>query len=279
MVGFSPPSGHRWAGLIAAPGSAHDDGMTSTLDSFPPPTTEPVSSPAASSPAPAPRPRRHSAGHIVAIVLGAVALLPGLGLLTGGTALAIAEAANDDGYFTFTPDRVESEGVAVITDDAWLDGDDGGPWVLDWLDLDVRLRAEGAGATDEVFVGIARTADVELYLDGARHSVVDEIDGRDVRYRQEPGEATIDPPTDLDIWVASATGPGEQELTWEARGGRWTVVVMNADGSADVAADVEVGARSDAVTPIAVTLIVLGGLTVLGSAALIVIGARGRRTA
>jgi hypothetical protein len=260
--------------------------MNSTLDQFPPPTNEPVTAaptepsgtpgPGAPTLAPTPPPR-HSAWHIAAIIVGALALLPGLGVLAGGTAIAIAQAAADDGYFTFTPDRVESDGVAVITDDAWLDADDDGPWLLDWLDLDVRLRVDGAGSTENVFVGIARTDDVEDYLAGAPYSVVTEIDGRVVRYRQEPGEASIDPPSELDIWVASAGGAGEQELVWEARGGRWSVVVMNADATTGVTADVEVGARSDAVTPIAITLIVLGGLTVLGSVTLIVIGIRGRR--
>ena len=266
--------------------------MNGPLDSFPPPTTEPNAAstaepstaepsteqaPAGSAPTPTP-PRRHSAWHIVAIVVGALALLPGLGMLAGGTAIVIAQAAATDGYFTFTPDRVESDGVAVITDDAWLDADDGGPWVLDFLDLDVRLRVDGAGASDEVFVGIARTSDVERYLDGAPHSIVDEIDGRVVRYRQEPGDASVTSPLDLDIWVASASGADEQEITWEARGGRWSVVVMNADGTADVAAHVEVGARSDAVTPIAITLMVLGGVTVLTGVGLIVFGVRGRRS-
>lgn len=261
--------------------------MNGTLDSFPPPTAEPVSASTAAEPsteqapyAPASMPpRRHSAGHIVAIVFGALALLPGLGMLAGGTTIAIAQAAADDGYFTFTPDRVESDGVAVITDDAWLDADDGGPWVLDFLDLDVRLRVDGADSSDEVFVGIARTSDVDRYLDGAAYSVVDEIDGREVRYRQESGDASVTMPDDLDIWVASTSGSGEQEITWEARGGRWTIVVMNADAAQAVAADVEFGAHSDAVTPIAVTLIVLGGITVLLGVGLIVFGARGRRSA
>ena len=258
--------------------------MTSTLESFPPPTTEPVSpeaaerAPTTSVPGPD-RPRRHSAGHVVAILVGAFLLFPGFGSLAGGTAAAVAQGvATDDGYFTFTPDRVTSDGVAVITDDAWLDGDDGGPWVLDWLDVDVRLRAHGAGPTDEVFVGIARTADVEEYLGGSAHSVVEDIDGREVRYRQESGGVSVVAPADLDIWAASSSGSGERELTWDARGGRWTVVVMNAAGAADVAADVEVGVRSDAVTPIAVTLIVFGGLTVLAGVGLIVFGARGRRS-
>ncbi len=257
-----------------------------TSDSFPPPDSEPIGHSAAATteedphpPAPTPdQPRRRSAGHVVAIVVGALALFPGFGMLAGGTAAAIAQAvATDDGFFTFTPDRVSSGGVAIVTGDAWLDADDSGPWLLDWLDVDVRLRVDGSNSTDDVFVGIGRSPDVENYLDGSAHSVVEEIDGREVRYRQVSGDAAVAAPTDLDIWVASTSGSGEQELTWNARGGRWTVVVMNADGAPDVAADVEVGIRSDAVTPIAVTLIVLGGLLVLAGVGLIVFGVRGHR--
>ena len=61
------------------------------------------------------------------------------------------------------------------------------------------------------------------------------------------------------------------------RPGRWSVVVMNTDGSPAVAADVQVGARSGALTPIAVTLLVVGGVTLIGAVVLIVVGARGRR--
>ena len=73
----------------------------------------------------------------------------------------------------------------------------------------------------------------------------------------------VAPPAEQDFWTASATGSGEQELDWEARGGRWSVVVMNADGTAEVDADVEVGARSGAVTPVAILLIVGGGILAL----------------
>lgn len=258
--------------------------MTTPVASFPPPTVEPpmpsAPEPTPSSPDPA-RPRRHSAGHVVAIVVGALMLLPGFAMLAGGTAAAVAQAvATDDGYYTFTPDRVATDGIAVITGDAWLDTDDGGPWVLDLLDLDVRLRADLAGGADPddgVFVGIARTDDVEAYLRGTRYSVVDDIDGREVRYRHLTGDARVAAPAEVDIWAAAAEGPGEQELVWDARGGRWSVVVMRADGAPGLAADVEVGVRSDAVTPIAVTLIVVGGLTILAGVGLVVFGARGRR--
>jgi hypothetical protein len=54
---------------------------------------------------------------------------------------------------------------------------------------------------------------------------------------------------------------------------------MNADGSPGVVADVEVGIHSGAITPIAVVMLVVGGLTVIAGTVLIVVGARGRRPA
>ncbi len=244
--------------------------MTNTLDSSLSQTTPPAQ-----------MQRKRSAGHIVAIVIGCLMLLPGLGLVAGGGAIAIAQAVatDDDGYFSFTLDRVESDGVAVATTDLWLDDVEGdaSPWVLDWIDLDLRLRVEGAASTDDVFVGIARTADVESYLAGAAHSKVIELDEHTPRYRSISGTSSIAPPVDQDFWTASASGAGEQELEWDARGGRWSVVVMNADGSPLVAADTQVGARSGVVTPIAVTLLVFGGIGTGIAVALIIIGARGRR--
>jgi hypothetical protein len=232
---------------------------------------------------PVPARRQRNAGHVVAIVVGCLTLLAAGSALAGATAIAVAQAAStdDDGYFTATLDRVSSDGVAVATSDTWFDGDDfddGETWVLDWVDLDVRLRVDGAGAGDDVFVGIARTDDVEAYLDGNAYSLVEDIDARTPQYRQVTGSGSADAPTEQDFWVAAADGSGEQEITWNARGGRWTAIVMNADGSPDVSADVELGARSDAVTPIMVTLFVGGGIALLTAGALIGWGARGRRT-
>lgn len=257
--------------------------MTNTLNSTTPgdaapPPVAPV--PGTEMP-PVARSRSHSAGQIVAIVIGCLMLVPGLGILAAGGALALAQAVatDDDGYFNFTVDRVESDGVAVATTHLWLADvdDEAGPWVLDWLDLDVRLRVDGADPTDQVFVGIARAADVERYLSQASYSEVVELDHHTPTYRQRSGGVNIGSPLDQDFWAASASGSGEQELAWDARGGRWSVVVMNADGSPEVSADIEIGARSDAVTPIAITLIVIGTIITGVSITLIVIGARRRR--
>ena len=243
-----------------------------------PTTPQPVTPPAP------PTTRTRHAGHIIAIVAGCLLVLPGLGMLAGGTAAGVGQAfvTDDDGYFNFAIDRVESDGVAVAATEIFLDGDDigddPGTWVLDWLDVDLRLRTEGAGPTDEVFVGIGRSADVQEYLAGASYSEVLDLDGFTPRYDQHAGTTSIAPPTATDIWAVSATGTAEEELVWDVRGGRWSVVVMNADGSPDVAADVELGLRSSAVTPVAIALIVSGLLVTSGAVVLIVIGARGKKT-
>jgi hypothetical protein len=201
-------------------------------------------------------------------------------MLAGGGAAAVAQSfATEDGYFRFTPDRIESEGVAIVASDLWLDGesDDAPNWLLDTLDVDIRLRVSGATPTDDVFVGIGRTPDVDRYLAGTHYSEVVDMDGHVPRYLDAEGSSTVDDPATAGVWVSSSSGEGEQELSGDARGGTWSIVVLNADGSTGVAADVEVGVRSGAVTPIAIFLMVVGGLFLTGAVVLIVIGARGRR--
>lgn len=257
--------------------------MSNSFDSEPArPAPFTTDTPTAQPTPPAEPHRKRGVGHILAIVAGCLLVLPGLGILAGGGAVVLAQAVatDDDGYYTFTLDRIQSDGVAIATTDLWLDDldDDGSPWVFDWLDLDVRLRVEGAASTDEVFVGIGRSPDVERYLSDAGYSRVVSLDEHAPTYREIAGSDAIAAPLEQDFWAAGTSGTGEQELTWEARGGRWSVAVMNADGSPAVAADVEIGAKSGAVTPIAITLIVVGGAMVGTAILLIVVGARGRRS-
>lgn len=263
-----PPVGP--AGHTAAPSS-------------PTPTPPPTPPPAPPHRAPAPTsPGRHlGAGHIVAIVVGCLLLLPGLGMMTGGGFAVVAQVAatDDGGYFEFTLDRVDTDGVAIAATDIWLDGDSGdADWLLDWLDVDVRLQVAGARSTDEVFVGIARSDDVRRYLEGASYSEIVEINGRSPLYRTASGTRSVGSPLEQDFWTVSATGDGVQEIEWEARGGRWSAVVMNADGSPVVAADVDVALKSGVFLPIAITLLVAGVLVTTTAVVLIVIGARGRRS-
>ena len=92
------------------------------------------------------------------------------------------------------------------------------------------------------------------------------IDGfdRDTTYRPHTGGEPGTAPDDSDVWIAASAGPGRQNVDWELTDGTWVAVVMNADGSAGVDAEVSVGATAPALTAVAVVLLVLavGGLLV-----------------
>ena len=45
---------------------------------------------------------------------------------------------------------------------------------------------------------------------------------------------------------------------WEPSDGRWAVALMNADGSSDVIAQVDLGAKAGFVVPLSITLTVVG---------------------
>ena len=85
----------------------------------------------------------------------------------------------------------------------------------------------------------------------------------------------MSPPADAGIWTASATGPGAQTVEWEARDGRWAVVVMNADAARAVAADVSVGAKLGILPWIAGGLLLAGLIAAALGAGLIGIAVRG----
>ena len=95
-----------------------------------------------------------------------------------------------------------------------------------------------------MFVGIARTNDVENYLqgvahDGHRHRHV-AVRGELRRPRRHGPRGGSRELTDLG---RSEQGSGKQTLNWEIEDGDYSVVVMNADGSAGVDADVSTGAN------------------------------------
>lgn len=216
--------------------------------------------------------------RVAAIVIGSLLLLPSLAMLIGGGGLAAAYAfaRDDDGYFDASIDAISSSTAAVTAEDLTLSAEPGSPdWLLDLIETDVRLRVT-SGAEAPVFVGIGPEVEVDAYLAGVAHDEVTGLDGNDAVLSHRTGSPTADAPADETFWEASATGTGTQQLDWKATDGRWAVVVMNADGSSGVRADVDVGLRVDGAERIAAVLIGLGlALTAL-AVVLIVVGASGR---
>lgn len=213
---------------------------------------------------PAAPPRRWRAGRVIALVLGLLVLLAGLGLLAGGGALLWADQSKrtDDGYLFSPGTRLSSPGYALVSDRIDLAAGAGWVPVSEALGT-ARLRASGGG--QDLFVGIAPADQASAYLGGVQRTVVDELGTAPAATGQVemPGTAPTGRPGARTFWVEQATGAGPQQVDWVPANGIWTVVVMNADGSAGVDADLRGGATVPALTGIAWGLLALGALVTL----------------
>jgi hypothetical protein len=217
-------------------------------------------------------------GRIVALIIGLLLLLPGLGLLLsgGGLAVAYAVARDDEGYVSADLDRVQSSSVAVTAEEADFGVDGTGPdWLFDALDVDLRVRVVPVNGQAS-FVGIARAGAVDAYLAGTAYDEVADVSDGSLTYRHREGDAEIAKPVDQQFWTRSATGTGSIRIDWRAQPGRWSAVVMNADGTPGVSADVEVGTKAGFVFPLAFSMIGAGLLVVAAGLVLVVIGINGR---
>ncbi len=222
-------------------------------------------------------------GRLVALVVGCLLILPGLGSMIGGSLLFFAHTFGRDssGFFSTDLDRINSLTVAVTTGEIDFTADHGTPnRLIDSLDADIRLRVKNAKSSSGVFIGIGPQIDVDRYLMGVSHDEIWELENGDSPlYRNRSGSDDIELPTAQTFWAASSSGIGTQELVWELESGRWTVVIMNSDGSPGVTADVNVGAKVPFIFPLALILLGVGVLFIAASVTLIVIGAQGVTTA
>lgn len=217
-----------------------------------------------------------SAGRVVLIVLGGIGVLVGLALLAGGGFLLWADRTQrDDGYLTTPTERFATPTYALTRTRLEADAH-GARWVLNesWFGK-VRIRGESAG-TKTLFIGIGPAADVARYLGNVGHANVQDVefDPFRVTYLPIEGGAPDGPPADRGFWAASASGVGTQTLTWKVRDGDWSIVLMNADGSRGIAADVDVGAKMSFLLWVAIGVLIGGLLVTAGSTALIVLAAR-----
>jgi hypothetical protein len=225
-----------------------------------------------------PREAALSTGRVVLIVLGSIVALIGLALAAGGGFLLWVDRTQREGGYLTTPTERFATSTYALTRER-LEADAGGPnWIGNdnWLGK-VRVRGEGAAAKP-LFIGIGPEAAVAGYLGRVAHADVEDInfDPFRVAYRPIAGGAPRRPPTAQNFWAASASGQGRQTVTWKVREGDWSVVLMNADGSRGVAADVDLGAKLSFLLWVAIGLLVGGALILGGSVALIVLAARGR---
>jgi hypothetical protein len=268
---------HPVAGPVPDPGSAHRG-----LEAQPAASSASATATAAratarvpSQPA-VPRPSRSwTAGRIVAVTGGSVAILLSLGTgLGGATALLVDQVGRDDAGFVSSRTQTFATETYALTSETMTIHLDGPAAVTPESILgDVRVDVEGVDGRD-LFVGVAHASDVADFLGSTKHAEVVDLrsdgeGGLDPVYRVHGSTAPLTAPGDADIWVAQATGQGPVTVEWAVEEGDWTLLVMNADRSARVQADVSVAASLPWLDDIAVGLLVaaavllaLGTLTV-----------------
>jgi hypothetical protein len=210
-----------------------------------------------------------AAGKIVLIVVGVIAGIIAFGLLAGGCALvAVDQTQRDDDGFLMSPSQgFSSPTYGIVSESADFDTE-GAEWALDTFLGQVRIRSE---SDRFVFLCIGQAAEVDRYLEGVEHDVVNDLDsGGDPEYVRRSGGRPSGPPGGVTFCVASAeptgNGTGDQTLDWEPEDGDWRVVLMNEDASRGVSSDLSIGAELDAVLWIGIVMLVVGALFAAGCA-------------
>jgi hypothetical protein len=208
-----------------------------------------------------------------ALVAAAVTGLIAFALLLGGGLLLWANGhyKDADGYLTTGSQRFSTQEYAITTPGLQIGAS--APGFLLKADRygTVRLDTTPKGGKP-LFVGVARTRDVDAYLRGVSRSEVSDIDYApfSARYTQRAGTRTPARPAAQDIWAAQ----GSEALTWNVQKGDWSVVVMNADGSRGVTAAVSAGARVPYIATIGYATLGLGLLFIIATAVLTAYGSR-----
>jgi hypothetical protein len=174
------------------------------------------------------------------------------------------------GYMVTDNHQVQTVTHAFASQDLDVNGDF--DWFLD-RGPELRLNAE---SSKPLFIGIARSADVERYLAGVAYDEVTELDLEGFSLTTERHAGAIDPalPASQTFWEASVQGTGPQTLAWDGGFGRWSVVVMNADGSPGVDAELNLGAHVPYLTWVEIGGYIAGGLLLAAAAGLFYLGVR-----
>jgi hypothetical protein len=224
------------------------------------------------------RPSRWSAGRVLLLIFGSLAVLVACGLLAGGIAAIWGMSQRDDsGYFTSASHSLSTPSYAIVSENLDV-GTDAPSWVFDDHFATVRIAAT---SSQPVFVGIGPTSDVTQYLAGVRYDRVSDIDidPFSATYAHRHGTAQPDAPASQGFWRVKASGAGAQTITWPLEKGNWSAVAMNADGSPGVTVAATFGARVPFLRWIAIGFVAGGGLLLIAGATLIYLGGRRPHTA
>ena len=239
--------------------------MTTTTDAF-------------HTPPPPPAPGRSSTrgGGIALLVVGALLLFFAVGLLAAGSVLMWADRTQRDqsGYLTSPAATLAAPDYAIATSDVNVALGD--PAWHASSDAFGNVRVTATGVSTPIFVGIAPSSDVARFLQGVAYQEPTRFIGGSggFAYRTHSGGAPSATPGSQSFWSEQASGAGTQTLLWHVSSGQWAIVLMNADASRGVNAQVAIGATVPFLFGLALGLLIAGAVVLVGGALLIFFGTR-----
>jgi hypothetical protein len=194
--------------------------------------------------------------HIGIILVAVVMLITSFGLIMGGTSLRAIQnlLVDDDGFIISDPAEIDVSGYAIVLEDMEFDVD---PVAWRWFQsrgglLTFKIVTESNNPSKEIFVGIAREQDVRSYLEDVEYQRVIETNFdmkdydftlRDSDFVLHAGGPPSAPPLVHSYWTVIGTDSEHQEITWDPQAGTYYGVIMNADGSEGIEADIQVGVK------------------------------------
>jgi hypothetical protein len=192
-------------------------------------------------------------GAWVAAVLGVLVLAAGATGIWANTS-----KRDDNGYFSAHAHRYQTHTRAIETESITV-----GSYVPTWLAGKVQLDVSG---DKPLFVGIAPKATADAYLARIQHTEATHLslDPFKVTYVDHSGKVDPGRPAAEPFWAAAVSGTNGP-LKWKLRSGTWSIVVMNADGSRDVAAAIGVGVKVPALLWTGIGLTLFGGALLVAS--------------
>ena len=194
-------------------------------------------------------------GRVAAVALTSIGLLIGLAVIAAGTTgIVVDRTQRDASGYLMTPARAYSTNTYALVSASYRGGTSNDWFVARDLLGTVRIRVS---AIRPVFVGIAPENDVQRYLGSVSRAQGTRFDAPSADFVSRPGGPPSSPPAGERFWSASAIAAGGTTVSWTPRAGNWRIVLMNADGTRAVNADVSIGARLPHLLTIAIAA--LGG--------------------
>ena len=198
-------------------------------------------------------------------LIGVVGLVVATSLLFGGGSLLLLDTTLTDegGFINSIPFDIEVDGYAVIADPAEIQLTPDVPVDLGEI-ATLRIRATHEDPTPGIFVGVADTGDVDTYLGGVPHAIVEDLNDESfsLTYRVDASAETPGSPGEQPFWISSTHGPGVRTLEWEIETGDVSFVVMNEDATDGISFEAIVGARVPLIRPVGTSLLI-GGVAAL----------------